>query len=118
MSASEVDSYSNTFILPKDKLRAYIYDKNYFSKILLPYNPLEGRRYCEVKCLLPINTSNPSNICNKVWKIYYRNTSTSNFHAHLKKSHPSIPRSKEEESRSRVLEGIYIILIIINRITN
>ena len=114
MSTSEVDSFQNTFIIPSSNTRAYIYTKGYFSKTLLPYNLTENKRYCEVKCLLPIDISNSSTICNKTWKIYWKSVSTSNFHTHLRKYHPSIPRSKEEKDRNRALnslEGIYILIL-------
>ena len=105
MSTSEVESYKDNFTLPIDTLRAYIYSKGYFSKTLLPYNPIENKRYVEIKCLLPINSTNPTIICNKIWKEYYKNSTTSNLHRHLKNYHPSIPRNKEDEIRAN-LEGI------------
>ena len=62
MSTSETESYKDTFTLPIDSLKAYIFSKSYFSKTLLPYNPSENLRYVEVKYLLPITNSNT---CNK-----------------------------------------------------
>ena len=109
MSTSEVESYKDSFILPSNKAKAYIYDKGYFLKTLLPYNPIEGKRYCEIKCLLPIDTSNPSIICNKVFKTIWRDTSTGNLHRHLRKCHSKLPRSKEEEAIYNTLEGIFIL---------
>ena len=103
MSTLEVESYKDSFILPTNKAKAYIYDKSYFSKTLSPYNPIEGKRYCEIKCLLPIDTSNPSIICSKIFKTIWRDTTTGNLHKHLKKYHPSLPRSKEEEARYKAL---------------
>ena len=69
MSTSDIESRQNTFTLPQDKVRAYIYDKSYFFKTLLPYNPIEDKRFYEIKYLLPIDTSNPSTIYNKIFKI-------------------------------------------------
>ena len=66
MSNSEVESYNNTFSLPSNPTRAYIFNKGYFSKVLLPFDPIENKRYCEIRCLLPKNTSNTSILCNKV----------------------------------------------------
>jgi len=104
MSTSETESYNNTFTLPIDSFRAYIYSKGYFSKALLPYNPAEKKRFVEIKCLLP----NINGItCDKTWKVYYKYLTTSNQHSHLKKYHPTMPRSKEEEEKinSFTLEG-------------
>ena len=94
MSTSETKSYKDTFTLPIDSFRAYIYSKGYFSKTLLPYNPSKKKRFVKIKCLLLNNNGYP---CNKTWKNYYKNLTTSNLHIHLKKHHPTIPRSKEEE---------------------
>jgi hypothetical protein len=108
----EIESSKDSFTLSIDSLKAYIFSKGYFSKTLLPYNPIENQRYVEVKCLLPINTNsiptNSINTCNKTWKIPYNYLTTSNYHAHLKKNHPEVPRTKEEEElkRSIYLEGI------------
>jgi hypothetical protein len=70
MSNSEVESYKNSFILPSSNTKSYIYNKGYFSKVLLPYKTIESKRYCEITCLLPKNTSNTSTICNKIWRVY------------------------------------------------
>jgi hypothetical protein len=51
MSTLEIESYKDTFILPIDKAKAYIYNKGYFSKTLLPYNPIEGKRFYKIRYL-------------------------------------------------------------------
>lgn len=112
MSTSEIESYKNTFILSSSSTKSYIYNKGYFSKTLLPYNPIEKKRYCEIKCLLSNNTSNSSTICSKIWKVYWRDFSTGNLHKHLQKHHSSIPRSIEEETQNRALDSLEGTLLI------
>ena len=86
---------SPSFELPPSKVKHYIFTRGYFEKTLLPVQPTDQTRYCQVKCLLP--TANTST-CNASYIIKWDNTSTGNLTRHLKKTHPDQPTSIQEES--------------------
>ena len=93
------------FVLPSSKTKAFIFNKGYFSKSLLPLLPNSETRYCEVRCLLP-KLGSSIEPCNRKYSVKWNDTTTSSFLKYLARQHPNIPKNIKEEARAKNLERL------------